>query len=140
MLTRALAIRSSAIIAVFVPIAALAISWGFRIHAVGRLGGPLRFEFRDNSDKKNIKVEHFTVAERTPDHRWKPVWSITSRREATAIEYGVRDIDSEETTAPKALVRGRVYAAFAFAQGGGSAMTVFRFNKQGRMTFPESLD
>ena len=60
MLARILAIRSSAIIALFVPIAALAMSWSFRMHAIGRLGGPLRFELRDDSDKKNVKVGQFT--------------------------------------------------------------------------------
>jgi hypothetical protein len=140
MLARVLAIRSSAFIVLIVPIAAVAMSWSFRMHATGRLGGPLRFEFHDDSDKKNIKVERFTVSERTPDHRWKPVWSITAGREVTAIEYGVRSSDFDETTAAKALISGRVYAAFASARGGGSAMMVFRFDRHGRMTFPESLD
>jgi hypothetical protein len=140
MLTRATVIRLSPIIALFVPIAALAMSWGFRIHAVGRLGGSLRFEFRDDSDRKTIKVGRFIVSERTPDHRWKAVWSIAPRREVAAIEYGVLDVDAEEKTPAKALTPGRVYAAFASARGGGSAMMVFRFDKHGRMTFPESLD
>ena len=140
MLPRVLAIRSSAIIALFVPIVALAMSWGFRIHAVGRLGGPLTFEFRDDSDKKNIKVGHFTISERTRDHRWKPVWSITARREVTAIQYGVHSTDFDEIAPAKALVPGRIYAAFASARGGGSASMVFRFDKHGKMTFPDSLD
>ncbi len=110
------------------------------MHAKGGLSGPLRFEFRDEADRKSIKVEDFTVSQRTADHRWKPVWTLTTKRGVTAVEYGVPSSGLDESTPAKKLVRGRVYAAFASARGGGSAMMVFRFSKDGKITFPESLD
>src|ERR1700730_13525185 len=104
MLRHFLLIRSLVIIAFFAPIAATAMSWGFRMHAKGGLSGPLRFEFRDEADRKSIKVEDFTVSQRTADHRWKPVWTLTPKRGVTAVEYGVPSSGLDESTPATKLV------------------------------------
>jgi hypothetical protein len=139
MLTRIIALRFALIICVGAPAVTLAISYSFSMRAVGRLHEPIRFTFSDDRGPKNITS--FIVSERTPDHRWKPVWSVSGKiRASDVIEYGVTHSGFKTSTLPKALVAGRVYAAFADDGHGGSAMLVFRFDREGTMRFPTSLD
>jgi len=41
---------------------------------------------------------------------------------------------------PQKLIPGRVYAGFASDGHGGTSGVTFGFDKNGRMTFPDSLD
>jgi len=111
-------------------IAAEAVSYSFVSKASGRLGGPIRFD-----------IESFTVSMRTADDRWKAMWSILSGRGLTQpIQYGVTPPGFTTMIQPQKLIPGRVYTGFATDGHGGSSGVTFGFDKNGRMTFPDSFD
>ncbi|SRR6266536_1123086 len=124
------------------PSAVLATSYSFRTQPTGRLGGPVRFEFRaESTTRAKRDVTSFTVSMRTPDHTWKPVWSISGKALGTvAIQYGSTLPHWKTITPPQRLVAGHTYAAFASDGHGGSSSIYFRFDDQGKMTFPDSPD
>ena len=139
MLKRVIALRLALLICVGAPVITFAISYSFDMRAVGRLHEPIRFTF--SGDRRPKKITSFVVSERTSDHRWKPVWSISGKMPASgAIEYGEVHSGFKTITLPKTLVTRRVYAAFADDGHGGSAMIIFRFDRDGAMGFPTSLD
>ena len=121
-------------------IAAAAMSYSFVSKVSGQLGGPIRFEFyRDSTPKTDIKS--FTVSMRTEDDRWKAMWSILSGPGLTKpIEYGVTPPGFTTMIQPQKLIPGRVYAGFATDGHGGSSGVTFGFDKNGKMTFPDSFD
>jgi hypothetical protein len=122
-------------------IAAEAMSYSFVSKASGRLGGPIRFEFYHDSTTRPTDIKSFTVSMRTADDRWKAMWSILSGRDLTQpIEYGVTPPGFTTMIQPQKLIPGRVYAAFATDGHGGSSGVTFGFDKNGRMTFPDSFD
>ena len=123
-------------------IAAEAMSYSFVCKASGRLGGPIRFEFYSDSTKHpKSDIESFTVSMRTADDRWKAMWSILSGRGLTQpIKYGVTPPGFTTMIQPQKLIAGRVYAASASDGHGGSSGVTFGFDKNGRMTFPDSFD
>jgi hypothetical protein len=123
-------------------IAAEAMSYSFVCKASGRLGGPVRFEFyADSTAHPKTDIKSFTVSMRTDDDRWKAMWSILSGREVTKpIEYGVTPPGFTTMIQPQKLIPGRVYAAFATDQNGGTSGVTFGFDKDGTMIFPDSFD
>ena len=123
-------------------IAAETVSHSFVSKASGRLGGPIRFEFySDSTAHLKTDIASFTVSMRTEDDRWKAMWSILSGRGlAQPIEYGVTPSGFTTMIQPQKLVSGRVYAGFATDGHGGSSRVTFGFDKNGRMTFPDSFD
>src|SRR5215472_5681582 len=123
-------------------IAAEAMSYSFVSKASGRLGSPIHFEFyRDSTIHPKTDIKSFTVSMRTADDRWKAMWSILGDRGLTQpIEYGVRPPGFTTMIQPEKLVPGRVYAGFATDGHGGSSSVTFGFDKNGRMTFPDSFD
>jgi len=123
-------------------LAAEAASYSFVCKASGRLGGPIRFEFyRDSTTRPKTDIESFTVSMRTADDRWKAMWSILSGRGLTQpIEYGVTPPGFTTMIQPQKLIPGRVYAGFASDGHGGTSGVTFGFDKNGRMTFPDSFD
>ena len=138
MLMRAVAIMSL----LFAGIAAGAMSYSFVSKASGRLGGPIRFEFYgDSTTHPKTDIKSFTVSMRTDDDRWKAMWSILSGRDLTQpIEYGVTPPGFTTMIQPQKLIPGRVYAGSATDGHGGSSSVTFGFDKNGRMTFPDSFD
>ena len=122
--------------------AVLATSYSFRTQPTGRLGGPVRFEFRAESTAGAKRdVTWLTVSKRTLNHTWKPVWSISGKALGTiAIQYGSTPPNWNTITPPQSLVAGHIYAAFASDEHGGSSSIYFRFDDQGKMTFPDSPD
>jgi hypothetical protein len=123
-------------------IAAGAMSHSFACKANGKLGGPIRFEFyQDSTTHPKTDIKSFTVSMRTDDDRWKAMWSILNGRELTKpIEYGVPPPGFTTMIQPQKLIPGRVYAASATDEHGGSSSVTFGFDKDGRMTFPDSFD
>jgi hypothetical protein len=123
-------------------IAVEAMSYSFVSKASGQLGGPIRFEFyRDSATHPKADIKSFTVSMRTDDDRWKAMWSILSSRSLTQpIEYGVTPPGFTTMIQPQKLISGRVYAGFATDGHGGSSHVTFGFDKNGRMTFPDSFD
>ena len=123
-------------------IAAEAMSYSFVCKPSGRLGGPIRFEFyRDSNTRPKTDIESFTVSMRTADDRWKAMWSILGGHGLTQpIEYGVTPHGFTTMIQPQKLIPGRVYAGFATDGHGGSSRVTFGFDKNGRMTFPDSFD
>jgi hypothetical protein len=123
-------------------IAAGAMSYSFVSKASGRLGGPIRFEFySDSPTHPKTDIKSFTVSMRTDDDRWKAMWSILSGHPLThPIEYGVTPPGFTTMIQPQKLIAGRVYAASATDGHGGSSSVTFGFDKNGRMTFPDSFD
>ena len=123
-------------------IAAGAMSYSFVSKVSGRLGGPIRFEFYSDSPKsQKTDIKSFTVSMRTDDDRWKAMWSILNGRALTQpIEYGVAPPGFTTMIQPQKLIAGRVYAASATDGYGGSSGVTFGFDKNGRMTFPDSFD
>ncbi|MFL6500946.1 MAG: hypothetical protein ACJ8LL_09590 [Candidatus Udaeobacter sp.] len=123
-------------------IAAEAMSYSFVCKASGRLGRPIRFEFYgESSTVPKTDIKSFTVSMRTDDDRWKAMWSILSGRGlAKPIEYGVTPPGFTTMIQPQKLIPGRVYAAFATDEHGGSSGLTFGFDKNGKMTFPDSFD
>ena len=123
-------------------IAAEAMSYSFVSKASGRLGGPIRFEFyRDSSTRPKTDIKSFTVSIRTADDRWKTMWAILSGRSLTRpIEYGVTPPGFTTMIQPQKLIPGRVYAAFATDEHGGSSSLTFGFDKNGKITFLDSFD
>jgi hypothetical protein len=78
---------------------------------------------------------------RTDDDRWKAMWSILGGQSLTQpIEYGVTPPGFTTMIKPQTLIPGRVYAAFATDEQGGSSGVTFGFDKNGEMTFPDSFD
>jgi hypothetical protein len=138
MLMRALAVM----LLLSVGIAAEATSYSFVCKASGRLGRPIRFEFYgDSSTVPKTDIKSFTVSLRTDDDRWKAMWSILSGRGLTKpIEYGVTPPGFTTMIQPQKLIAGRVYAAFATDEHGGSSGVTFGFDKNGKMIFPDSFD
>ena len=122
-------------------VAAEAMSYSFS-KASGRLGGPIRFEFYgDSSTIPKTDIKSFTVSMRTDDDRWKAMWSILSGHGlAKPIVYGVTPAGFTTMIQPQKLLPGRVYAAFATDEHGGSSGVTFGFDKNGRMIFPDSFD
>jgi hypothetical protein len=123
-------------------IAAGAMSYSFVSKVNGRLGGPIRFEFYDDSTTRpKTDIKSFTVSMRTEDDRWKAMWSILSHQALTKpIEYGVAPPGFITMIQPQKLIPGRVYAASVTDGHGGSSGVTFGFDKNGRMTFPDSFD
>src|SRR5215467_10798227 len=123
-------------------IAAGAMSYSFVSKASGRLGGPIRFEFySDSTTHPKTDIKSFTVSMRTDDDRWKAMWSILSGHDLTQpIEYGVTPPGFTTMIQPQKLIPGRVYAASATDGHGGSSGVTFGFDKNGKMTFPDSFD
>jgi hypothetical protein len=123
-------------------IAAEAMSYSFVCKASGRLGGPIRFEFYgDSTTNPKRDIKSFTVSMRTDDDRWKAMWSILSGPDVTKpIEYGVTPPGFTTMIQPQKLIAGRVYAAFATDQNGGTSGVTFGFDKDGTMIFPDSFD
>jgi hypothetical protein len=126
----------------FAAIAVEAGSYSFVSKANGRLGGPIHFAFyRDSTTHPKADIKSFTVSMRTADDRWKAMWSILSGRGLTQpIEYGITPPGFTTMIQAQKLVAGRVYAAFATDEHGGSSGVTFGFDKNGRMTFPDSFD
>jgi hypothetical protein len=123
-------------------IAAEATSYSFVCKASGRLGGRIRFEFSgDSSTVPKTYIKSFTVSMRTDDDKWKAMWSILSGRGLTKpIVYGVTPPGFTTMIQPQKLIPGRVYAAFATDEHGGSSGVTFGFDKNGKMIFPDSFD
>ena len=123
-------------------IAAEATSYSFISKASGRLGGPIRFEFySDSTSHPKTDIKSFTVSMRTADDRWKAMWSILNGHALTQpIEYGVTPSGFSTMIKPQKLIPGRVYAGFATDEHGGSSGVTFGFDKNGKMTFPDSFD
>ena len=123
-------------------IAAEAMSHSFVCKVSGRLGRPIRFEFyRDSSTRPKSDIQSFTVSMRTADDRWTAMWSIFGGRSLTQpVEYGVTPPGFTTMIQPQKLIPGRVYAGFATDGHGGSSSVTFGFDKNGRMTFPDSFD
>jgi hypothetical protein len=123
--------------------AVLATSYAFRTQASGGLRGPVSFEFSefraDSTARAKRDVTSFTVSQRTRDHKWIPIWSISGKAlDATAIVYGVVPPNWNTITPPqRRLLAGRLYAAFALDERGGSSGVYFRFDADGKMTFPD---
>jgi hypothetical protein len=126
----------------FASIAAGAMSYTFVSKVSGRLGAPIRFEFYGESNTQpKTDIKSFTVSMRTDDDRWKAMWSILSGPGLTKpIEYGVTPPGFTTMIQPQKLTPGRVYAASATDEHGGSSGVTFGFDKNGKMTFPDSLD
>src|SRR5437870_7984358 len=118
------------------------VSYSFVSKASGRLGGPIRFEFyRDSTTRPKTDIESFTVSMRTVDDRWKAMWSILSGRGLTQpIDYGVTPPGFTTMIQPQKLIPGRYYAGCATDGQGGSSGVTFGFDKNGKMTFPDSFD
>jgi len=123
-------------------IAAEAMSYSFVCKASGRLGRPIRFEFYGESTTRlKTDIKSFTVSVRTADDRWKAMWSILSGHGlAKPIVYGVTPPGFTTMIQPQKLTPGRVYAAFATDDHGGSSGVTFGFDKNGKMTFLDSFD
>jgi hypothetical protein len=117
-------------------------SYSFISKVSGRLGGPIRFEFyRDSPKHPKTDIQSFTVSMRTADDRWKAMWSILNGRGLTQpIEYGITPSGFTTMIQPQKLIPGRVYSGFATDGQGGSSRVTFGFDKDGRMTFPDSFD
>ena len=133
---------ATAITLLSVAIAVGEMSHSFVCKATGRLGGPIRFEFYgDSSTRPKTDIKSFTVSMRTADDRWKAMWSILSDRGLTQpIQYGVTPPGFTTMIQPQKLIPGRVYSGFATDGHGGSSGVTFGFDKNGRMTFPDSFD
>src|SRR6516165_12373184 len=116
-------------------IAAEAMSYSFVCKASGRLGGPIRFEFyNDSTTGPKTDIKSFTVSMRTDDDRWKAMWSILSGRGLTQlIEYGVTPPGFTTMIKPQKLIAGRVYSGSATDEQGGSCSVTFGFGKDGKM-------
>jgi hypothetical protein len=123
-------------------IAAEATSYSFVCKASGRLGGRIRFEFYgDSSTVPKANIKQFSVSVRTADDKWKAMWSILSGHGLTQpIVYGVTPPGFTTVIQPQKLIAGRVYAAFATDEHGGSSGVTFGFDKNGKMIFPDSFD
>jgi hypothetical protein len=123
-------------------IAVEAMSNSFVCKAKGRSGGPISFEFYDDSTTRpKTDIKSFTVSMRTDDDRWKAMWSILGDRGLTQpIEYGVTPPGFTTMIQPQKLIAGRVYRGFATDGHGGSSGVTFGFGKDGRMVFPDSFD
>jgi len=123
-------------------VAAEAMSYSFVCKASGRLGGPIRFEFYgDSTTRPKTDIKSFTVSMRTADDRWKAMWSILSGHDlAKPIVYGVTPRGFTTMIQPQKLIPGRVYAAFATDEHGGSSSLTFGFDKNGKITFLDSFD
>ena len=141
-LSRQMVMRIVAVILLlFAGAAAEATSHSFVSRARGRLGGPIRFEFfRDSTTRPKTDIKSFTVSIRTDDDRWRTMWAILNGRGLTQpIEYGVTPPGFITMIQPQKLIPGRVYAGFATDGHGGSSGVTFGFDKNGRMTFPDSF-
>src|SRR6478672_13036273 len=123
-------------------ISAETMSYSFVSKASGRLSGPIRFEFYHGSTKRlKTDIKSFTVSMRTADDKWKAMWSILSGPGLTKpIVYGVTPPGFTTMIQPQKLISGRVYAAFATDEHGGSSGVTFGFDKNGKMIFPDSFD
>jgi hypothetical protein len=123
-------------------IAVEAMSYSFISKASGRFGRPIRFEFyRDSTTRPKTDIKSFTVSIRTADDRWKSMWAILNGRGLTRpIEYGVTPPGFTTMIKPQELIAGRVYRGSATDEHGGSSGVTFGFDKNGRMTFPDSFD
>ena len=106
------------------------------------MGGRIRFEFySDSTTHRKTDIKSFTVSMRTEDDRWKAMWSILSGRGLTQpIEYGVTPPGFTTMIQPQKLIPGRVYGGFATDGHGGSSGVTFGFDKDGKMTFPDSFE
>src|SRR5207237_5862062 len=122
-------------------IAAEAVSYSFVSKASGRLGGPIRFEFYDDSTTRpKTDIKSFTVSMRTADDRWKAMWSILGGRGLTEpIEYGVTPPGFTTMIQPQKLIPGRVYAAFASDGHGGSSGVYFGLDINRTMNYHDYI-
>ena len=132
----------AAMLLLFAVIAAEAMSYSFVCKAKGRLGGPIRFEFFDDSTTRpKTDIKSFTVSMRTDDDRWKAMWSIAGGHGLTQpLEYGVTPSGFTTMIQPQKLIAGRVYKGSATDGNGGSAGVTFGFGKDSEMVFPDSFD
>ena len=126
----------------FAAIAVEAMSYSFVCKASGRLGGPIRFEFYgDSTTHPKTDIKSLTVSMRTADDRWKAMWSILNGPGLTKpIVYGVTPPGFTTMIQPQKLIPGRVYAASATDEHGGSSGVTFGFDKNGKMTLLDSFD
>ena len=133
---------ATAITLLSVAIAVGEMSHSFVCKASGQLGKPIRFEFYgDSTTSPKTDIKSFTVSMRTDDDRWKAMWSILGDHGLTQpIEYGVTPTGFTTMIQPQKLMAGRVYAGFATDGQGGSSSVTFGFDKDGKMTFPDSFD
>src|ERR1041384_5561280 len=111
------------VLLLFACIAAGAMSYSFICKATGRLGGPIRFEFYDDSSTRpKTDIQSFTVSMRTDDDRWKAMWSILGGHGLTKpIEYGVTPPGFTTMIQRQKLIPGRVNAASATDGHGGTS-------------------
>jgi hypothetical protein len=122
-------------------VSAFGISYIFNVRPIGDLKGPVVFRFYDASGRQvETNISDFAVSERTPDKRWRPVWSLVGKERVKEITYGASFPGLKETLAPKKLITGKIYGAFASDGFGGSAGRYFRFKDNGTMTLPDSPD
>lgn len=123
-------------------IAAAATSRSFVCKATGRLGGPVRFEFHNNSNKAaKTDIKSFTVSVRTEDDRWKAMWSVIGSKGLNGpIQFGVTPPGFTTMIKSQKLIAGRVYSASARDEKGAMAHVTFGFDKDGTMIFPDSFD
>lgn len=130
-----------AMLVVSAGVAAAAMSHSFVCNVKGKLGTPIRFEFFDSSKHPKTDIRSFTVSTRTEDYQWRAMWSILSGpRLKQPIEYGVTPPGFTTMIKPQKFMAGRVYAASATDEHGGSAKVTFAFDKDGTMIFPDSFD
>jgi hypothetical protein len=117
-------------------------SYSFRTTVSGSLQGPITFQFYgEATTRAKTDIVSFGVCVRTPDHTWRPVWSIDGgRRVVQPIRYGVSVPGFTTRTPAQKLHSGHTYMTFASARGGGSSNLYFRFQKDGAITFPNSPD
>jgi hypothetical protein len=135
--------RKSCLVVLTAVVAVLFLSWSyvFNVRPIGHLGDVIAFRFYDSVDRPiATNITSFGVSERTADGMWKPVWSLTGKARLNEVTYGGKYRGLTETVAPKKLVAGKVYGAFASEGSGGSAGRYFRFNADGTMVFPNSPD
>ena len=122
-------------------IAAAAMSHSFSCKVTGKLGTPIRFEFFDSAKHPKTDIRSFSVSTRTEDYQWRAMWSILSGPHLKqSIEYGVTPPGFTTMIKPQKFMAGRVYAASATDEHGGSAKVTFAFDKDGTMIFPDSFD
>jgi hypothetical protein len=138
-------IRKSCLIALAVGAASIFVSWSYifcNMRPVGRLEGPIVFEFYNESNERiATNITDFAVCERTSEGRWRPVWSLDGKERLKAITYGAKYAGLRETLAARKLVAGKLYGVFASDGSGGSAGgRYFGFKEDGTLEFPNFPD
>jgi hypothetical protein len=124
-------------------VASIFVSWShvFCVRPVGRLKGPIGFDFYNGFNKRiATTITNFSICERTPKAQWRPVWTLAGKERLNDITYGGKFAGLKETLGAKKLVVGKLFGAFASDGSGGSAGRYFRFKKQGTIELPNSPD